>query len=98
MSNYLGQKLSKLIEESGLSPYMVARKADIDTGQLYKILDGRLGASVSMVEKLSSVPDLNVDKQTLAAWRIIDISTPEIIAQAYEELQLERAQRELDEK
>lgn len=69
--------LKSRVELAGLAPHAVAVAAGINPPNFYNILSGRKKPSDGDIERLSRLPDLNVSRDELLAWRDLDRLGPE---------------------
>lgn len=65
-------KLKEVLASIEWSAYKLAIEAKMDTGLLYKILDGERNPSDGVIEKLAAIPQLGVSAEVMYAWQAID--------------------------
>ncbi len=78
-----GVNFLKHLRRKNLSSYKVALSLGIDPALLHKIIKGQRRPSNDVLEKLASIPELELSIEQLRQWRAMD-EYPELI----EKLQL----------
>jgi len=54
VANQLGQTIQRLLRERGMKPIDLARRADINRGQLSRVLQGRASLSIESLERVAA--------------------------------------------
>ncbi len=82
-----GQRLKKWREQHGVSGWQIEKATGIPRQNLSQIESGKRGPSEDVMEKLTSIQELNLDINTMKAWLAIDAFGQDVLIQALSVLQ-----------
>jgi transcriptional regulator with XRE-family HTH domain len=70
--SFFSDNLNAHLEHLGITPYRLAMQNQIDPALLNKILNGKRPPSDTILQRLASISELNIDLETLRWWRAMN--------------------------
>lgn len=92
--NVFGENLRKKRQEKQVSTWHVMKVTGISPSNLVSIEKGRRPASDDVLQKLASVPELDLTVEEMLSWKAIDQFGPDVILKAAREVLTDRTQLE----
>lgn len=89
MMSYFSDKLREHLDKIQMTPYRLAKQAGINTQFIYKITSGERRPTEEVLESFASVPELDISRIELEAWRALDDYDHDALRRAIELLEKE---------
>jgi transcriptional regulator with XRE-family HTH domain len=91
--NVFGDNLRKQRQEKQISTWHVMKITGISPSNLVSIEKGRRPASDDVLQKLASIPELDLTVEQMLSWKALDQFGPDVILQAAQEVLQERSEQ-----